>query len=287
MQKKTVKTITWTKDGAERKLHVGGGPLVMGIINCTPDSFYPGSRRTAAESAIGTALSMEESGADIVDVGGESTRPGSEYVGEDEELERVIPVIRGIREKSDIVISVDTRKATVAESALDAGADIVNDISALRDDPELARLVAREGVPVVLMHMRGTPRTMQKAPRYDDTVGEIAQELLSAVDRATEAGIDAARMIIDPGIGFGKRHEDNLRILAGIPRLADLGFPLLIGLSRKSFLGKITGREVQDRLAASLGANVCAAITGAHILRVHDVAETVDVLRVVRAIRNA
>lgn len=258
----------------------------MGIINTTPDSFFPGSRHPDAEAVADSASRMVEDGAELLDVGGESSRPGSEYVQADEEIRRVVPAIRAIRRVTDAPISVDTRKAPVAAAALDAGADIVNDISALGDDPDLARLVAREGVPVILMHMRGTPRTMQKAPRYADAVAEIAHELQESVRRARNAGIDAARIIIDPGIGFGKRHEDNLRILAAIPQLCALGFPLLIGLSRKSFLGKITGRDVGERLAASLGANVWAAIFGADILRVHDVAETVDALRVLKAIRG-
>jgi dihydropteroate synthase len=258
----------------------------MGIINTTPDSFYPGSRYPDAEAVAATAARMVEDGAALLDIGGESSRPGSDYVETDEEIQRVVPALRAIRRLTDVPISVDTRKAAVAAAALDAGADIVNDISALGDDPELSHLVARQGVPVVLMHMRGTPRTMQKAPRYDDTVGEITQELRSALHRAQEAGVDTGRIIIDPGIGFGKRQIDNLRILAGIPRLGALGYPILIGLSRKSFLGNITGRKVEDRLAASLGGNVYAAVMGAHILRVHDVAPTVDALRVVRAIQD-
>jgi dihydropteroate synthase len=263
------------------------GPLVMGIINTTPDSFFPGSRHPDPDSVAETAARMVQDGAGILDVGGESSRPGSAYVESDEEISRVVPAVRAIRRLTDAPISVDTRKSAVARAALDEGADIVNDISGLRDDPDLARLVAREGVPVILMHMRGTPRTMQDAPHYEDTVVEIVQELQDAVRRGLEAGVASEHIIVDPGIGFGKRHADNLRILAGIPRLAALGFPILIGLSRKSFLGRLTGRDVGERLAASLAANVYAAVMGAHILRVHDVTETVDALRVVRAIHTA
>ncbi len=259
----------------------------MGILNCTPDSFFPDSRAMGAAQAGEAAAAMAGEGADIIDVGGESTRPGSEYADADDELRRVIPVIEAIRSCSDLPISIDTRKAVVASRALDAGADIVNDVSALRDDPELALLVAAKRVPVVLMHMRGTPKDMQLNPRYDDTVREVCDELSAFVGRALAAGVRREQIILDPGIGFGKRDEDNLRLLAGIPSIRRMGYPVLIGLSRKGFIGRLTGgRPVGERLAGSLAANVYAALSGAAILRVHDVAESVDACRIVRALRG-
>jgi len=258
----------------------------MGVINCTPDSFYAGSRSETTNAALETARTMIDEGADILDIGGESSRPGSEYVEADEEIDRVIPVIEGIRKFTSVPISVDTRKARVAERALGAGADLINDISALRDDPELASVAVRHRCPVVLMHMQGTPSTMQENPDYEDPVTEILAELSTATENALEAGIPADRIIIDPGIGFGKRLEDNLRILAEIARFVETGYPVLIGLSRKSSIGTITGRDVHDRLAGTLSANLMAALGGAAILRVHDVPETMDLLKVAAAILN-
>lgn len=268
-------------------LTVPNRPLVMGIINCTPDSFYAESRSETTETALETARRMIEDGADILDIGGESSRPGSEYVEADEEIARVIPVIEKIRKISSVPISVDTRKSEVADRALGAGADMINDISALRDDPELASVVVRHDCPVVLMHMKGTPSTMQVNPVYEDPVEEILSELATATEGALRAGIPTDRIIIDPGIGFGKRLEDNLRILAEISRFVDTGYPVLIGVSRKSSIGAITGRDVRDRLAGTLAANLMAAIRGAAILRVHDVPETLDLLKVASAITNA
>lgn len=259
----------------------------MGIINVTPDSFYPGSRSTVADEAARSARQMIANGADILDIGGESTRPGSEYVDAGEERERVVPVIEAIRAESDIAISVDTRKASVAEAALEAGADIVNDVSALRDDPELASLVAERGVPVVLMHMRGTPQTMQENPEYQDTIAEIQRELGEFADAALQAGVRPDQIILDPGVGFGKTVSDNVRIVRHIDLFRTLGYPLLLGVSRKSFIGALCpggGRPVEERLAGTLAVHAYAILHGTEILRVHDVKETADVRAVLTGI---
>jgi len=277
--------MTW---GGGHFLDLADAPLVMGIINCTPDSFYSGSRAPGLDEALALARRMIEEGADILDIGGESTRPGSDSVDPVEERRRAVPLIEAIRRESLIPISIDTRKASVARAALDAGADIVNDVSGLADDPEAAGLVAERGAPVVLMHRRGDSKSMQNDPHYDDTVGEIAEELLAAVDRAVAAGIRRERIILDPGIGFGKRLCDNLLILKEIPRLRVFGFPLLIGLSRKSFIGKLLGGlPVEARLTGTIVANTYAACAGADIVRVHDVAEAVAMKRILHAIAAA
>ena len=272
--------------GNGRRLETGSRTLVMGIINTTPDSFYPGSRKTALSEAAASAISMEKDGADILDIGGESSRPGAEYVSEEEERSRVIPLIRAIREHSTVPISVDTRKARIASDALDAGADIINDITALRDDPELAALAAERDVPVVLMHMAGNPVTMQKSPGYRDAVAEIRSMLEERIAFAVGAGIREDAIIIDPGIGFGKRLSDNLDIIRDLPSFAALECPLLLGISRKAFIGTLTGRDVEDRLPGTLAAEIFAALNGADILRVHDVAATVDAVRVLYALRR-
>ncbi|MBN2659520.1 MAG: dihydropteroate synthase [Spirochaetales bacterium] len=260
-------------------------PLIMGIINCTPDSFYEGSRKEAVEDALAAARLMIREGAHILDIGGESSRPGSAYVSSEEELERVIPLIEAIRRESDILISVDTRKAVVARAAVEAGADIINDISALADDPELALFAAEKKLPVILMHMKGTPETMQNDPFYEDALFSVKAALEDAAARAAAAGIGRENIILDPGIGFGKRLEDNLDLLRGIGELKNIGFPVLIGLSRKRFIGDVTGRDAGDRLAGTLAANLYAAMEGADILRVHDVPETVDALKMLKALR--
>jgi dihydropteroate synthase len=264
-----------------RRIAIGGRPVVMGIVNATPDSFYAGSRKPSAAEAAEAALAMEAAGAAIVDVGGESTRPGASPVGEAEELERVVPAIEAIRSRSDVALSVDTRRSAVARAALDAGADIVNDVSAL-SGAGMAALAVERGVPVVLMHMRGEPATMQRSPSYADCSGEVVAFLLGAAARAEAAGVSRDAIVLDPGIGFGKRLEDNLELLdprrGAVAPLARAGWPVLVGLSRKSFLGAISGREASDRLAASLGAACAAYLAGARLFRVHDVAETVDAL---------
>jgi len=236
-----------------RRLDFRPRPLVMGILNCTPDSFYPGSRRQGREAALAAARAMIADRADLLDVGGESTRPGSDPVPAGEEMERVVPVIEALRRETDIPLSVDTRKPEVAAAALEAGADLVNDVSAARA-PGMSALVARRGVPIVLMHMRGEPKSMQAQPRYDDTVSEVLAELAASVEAAAAAGVDRGRILGDPGIGFGKRRGDNLCLLRHLRSLRSLGCPILIGVSRKSFLGAVTRAPVEDRLAATLPA---------------------------------
>jgi dihydropteroate synthase len=272
--------ITW---GA-RTLDFSRKTYVMGILNCTPDSFHPGSRLPTLREAVTAAEGMLRAGADILDVGGESTRPGSDPVPVDEEIRRVVPVIEAIRAAGDAMISVDTRNREIAERALDAGADIVNDVSALAYDPGMARLVAERGVPVVLMHMRGTPKTMQDEVVYGDTVADVLRELGASVAAAVAAGISPKRIIVDPGIGFGKRTEDNLRLIRGLAAFRALGMPILVGLSRKRFIGEVTGRPVEDRLAGTVAANTLAVLFGADIVRVHDVAEAAAMVRIIEAV---
>jgi dihydropteroate synthase len=261
-------------------------PLVMAIVNCTEDSFYPGSHNAGPGEAIRRAIAAAEAGADIIDFGGESTRPGAAYVDEAEEGRRLIPVIRAFRGQKQTPVSVDTRKAAVARAALEAGADIVNDISALEDDPALGPLCAEWGAPVVLMHKKGIPTDMQDKPYYEDVVGEVRGYLAAAVGRALAAGIPPEHIILDPGIGFGKRREDNLALLARLGELRALGYPVLIGLSRKTIIGDLTGREVSGRLAGTLAANAFCLMQGAGIIRVHDVPEAVDLVKVISALRR-
>jgi dihydropteroate synthase len=277
-------------------LLLGRRTLVMGVINVTPDSFFSGSSYLDTPSAIAQSLEMERAGADLLDIGGESTRPGADPVSAEEEADRVIPVIQGLRGKLRIPISLDTQKAAVAQAGLEAGAQIINDISALRHDPGLAEMVRRKGAGLVLMHMRGKPSTMQEGPFARDVLVDVAAGLRSAVSRATRAGIAKSRILIDPGIGFGKRYRQNFEILARLPELAKLGLPLLIGTSRKTFLGwTLAQKDVSGKLAElpwpaekrlwGTAATLTAAILGgAHIVRVHDVGEMVQVVRVSDAI---
>jgi dihydropteroate synthase len=262
-------------------------PYVMGILNCTPDSFYPGSRLAGTDQAVQRARAMIQAGADILDVGGESTRPGSDPVEAAEEIKRVVPVIERIRERSDVLISIDTRKVEVAEKALSAGADLVNDVSALRGGRLLAECIAERDVPVILMHMRGEPKTMQENPQYGDVIAEITDELSGSINFARSCGIREERIIIDPGIGFGKRLQDNLAILRNLRSLRSLGHPLLIGLSRKSFIGMVLGKPVDQRLIGTVAANMLALMNGADILRVHDVEEAVDTVKMFEAVRRS
>jgi dihydropteroate synthase len=256
----------------------------MGILNVTPDSFSDGGVHFDRGKAIESALRMEQDGASMIDVGGESTRPGSDAVSIEQELERVIPVIEGIRAQSSVTISIDTRKARVAQAALDAGADIINDVSALRHDPELRTLAAQRGVPVILMHMRGEPRTMQENIHYDDVVDDVARELSEWRDDAIAGGIAEDQILIDPGIGFGKTFDHNLEILARCEELTRIA-PVVIGASRKAFIGNLTGQPAGPaRMAGSLSAVAAAHRGGATIVRVHDVRETVDFLKVLGAI---
>jgi dihydropteroate synthase len=258
---------------------------IMAILNVTPDSFYDGGRQLDPGRAIADGIEMAEAGADVIDIGGESTRPGARPVSEDEELERVLPVVRGLRRGLSIPISIDTYKSGVARAALREGADIVNDISALRFDAEMGGLVAAEKVPVVLMHIQGTPRTMQAEPRYDDVVREVGDFLALRIQHAVERGVERDKIIVDPGIGFGKTLDHNLALLRGLPELASLGQPLLVGASRKSFIGKILGAEPSERLEGSLAAAAAAVLAGANIIRAHDVKETRNAVRIADAIR--
>jgi dihydropteroate synthase len=246
----------------------------MGILNVTPDSFYDGARHAQLSAALARGRVMLAEGADLLDVGGESSRPGAQRVSADEECARVVPVIAALRRETDRAISVDTTKATVAAEALASGADVVNDISAGRFDPAMLRLVAERGAGIVLMHMHGVPATMQVAPHYEDVLAEIEVFLRERAHEARTAGIEPERIWLDPGIGFGKRREDNLTILARLGRLTTLGFPLLIGASRKRFLASSADDTPNDRLAASLAAAALAVAQGASIVRVHDVGMT-------------
>jgi dihydropteroate synthase len=259
--------------------------LIMGIINVTPDSFFDGGRRYDPEKAVADGVVMAASGADILDIGGESTRPGAQAVSEEEEMARVLPVIRGLRRIVDAPISIDTYKSTVARAALDAGADIVNDVSALRFDAAMASMLAAEKVPVILMHMQGTPQTMQLDPHYTDVVREVRDFLAAQMFEAMDAGIAQDHIVLDPGIGFGKNLEHNLLLLRGLPALAALGQPLLVGVSRKGFIGKILDLDPPGRLEGSLAAAVAAILAGANIVRVHDVSETCRAARIADAIR--
>lgn len=273
--------------GGGRTLIFTGRCLVMGILNCTPDSFYPDSRKNAHKEAVAEAIAMIQCGVDIIDIGGESTRPGSEFVDVEEECRRTIPVIAAIRQESTVPISIDTRKAAVAEEALNAGADIMNDVSSFRDAPDLGILAAERGVPVVLMHMRGTPKTMQDDPRYEDTISEVEIELTERAENALSIGVAQEKIILDPGIGFSKRLIDNLLLIKYIERFHRLGFPLLLGISRKSFIDKLLHKPVEERLAATLAAEAFAVLQGVEIIRVHDVGETMDMVKMLSAIQTA
>jgi dihydropteroate synthase len=252
----------------------------MGILNVTPDSFSDGGSFIDPRAAVDHALEMADQGADIIDIGGESTRPGAEPVSAADEIRRTVPVIEKIREQSDIPVSIDTTKSEVAALALEAGADIINDVSALELDPDMAALAAESGAGVILMHMQGTPGTMQSNPSYGNVLEEIRDYLESRSGAAIQRGIARDRIVIDPGIGFGKTTEHNLTLLRELPALAECGYPVLIGASRKNFIGQLTGRKAPaDRRAGSLGAAAWAVVNGAHILRVHDVLDTCDICR--------
>lgn len=263
-----------------RALALGRRPLVMGILNLTPDSFSDGGRWPTVEAAVAGALALVAEGADLLDLGAESTRPGGGVYGAGaaevspaEELDRLLPVLEQLRRHSGLPLSVDTRKATVASAALAAGADLINDVSALAD-PRMGEVVAAAGAPIVLMHSRGELGSMQATPSFEDPLAEVAAELAEIRDRALAAGIERDAIVLDPGIGFGKRLGDNLALLGGLERLACLGHPILVGASRKSFIGSITGAAVPQRLPGSLAAVAWAARQKAAIVRVHDVAAT-------------
>lgn len=269
------------------KLRLGRKTHVMGILNVTPDSFYDGKRYNTLENAIDRALEMIEEGVDIIDVGGESTRPGAYPVSETEEIQRVIPVIKKLSKRIKKPVSIDTYKAKVAEKAVDAGASIINDIGGLLVDEKMAEIAAAAKVPVVVMHKKGTPRTMQKYPLRKNVVPEILSSLKKSVSRAMDAGIQADRIILDPGIGFGKTMRHNLQILKKLGVFRRLGFPVLIGTSRKKFIGTILKLSVQESLCGTLATLAVAVMNGAHIVRVHDVREAVQVVTMCDAIRNS
>lgn len=269
------------------RLFDGPGPFLMGIVNTTPDSFSDGGRYADADAAVEQALLLQSEGADLVDVGGESTRPGAPPVPAGEEIRRVVPVVERLRARApSLPISVDTSKPEVARAALDAGADSVNDVLGLAT-PGMAELVASRSVPAVIMHMRGTPADMATRAIYADVVGEVAAELSAAAARAERAGVPRERIVLDPGIGFAKTAEQSIALLAGLARLRALGHPLLVGPSRKSFIGTLTGAAVQDRLPGTLAAVTACVLGGAEFIRVHEVGPARQAARIAAAIRDA
>lgn len=278
----TRKRFEWRLRG--RSLALGDQTLIMGILNVTPDSFSDGGKYMDPDLAFARAVELEEQGADIIDIGAESTRPGSARVVEGEELRRLVPVLKRLRNQLNIPISVDTYKAAVAEKALEHGAEIINDPSGLTFDPGLARVAAQHDAGLILNHMRGTPETWAKLPPIPDLMGTLMHDLDAAISRARRAGMERSRVMIDPGLGFGKRKEQNAEILARLPQLARLEMPILVGPSRKSFLTKET--EEQTRFA-SAGAMAAAILGGAHVVRVHDVREMKAVAAVVDAVLRA
>jgi dihydropteroate synthase len=262
-------------------------PVVMGILNVTPDSFSDGGKFTERQRAVEHALAMIAAGAGLIDVGGESTRPGAAAVSEEEEIGRVVPIVEELsRHAPSIPVSVDTSKAAVIRASVQAGAAMINDVRALRDDGAL-QAVAQSSAAVCLMHMQGEPRTMQSDPRYTDVVAEVRDFLAERIAACEAAGIARDRIVADPGIGFGKRLEHNLKLLAALPELATLRVPLLVGVSRKSMFATLLGRPVEERMAGGLAVAVTSVLAGAKLLRVHDVAETVDAVKVVTALKRS
>jgi dihydropteroate synthase len=288
--KETLKNISKTHYSIRcRKqiLPMGKRTLLMGVLNVTPDSFSDGGLFFDKEKAISHALRMVEGGADIIDIGGESTRPGSKPLELEEELRRVIPVIESLAKEVDVPLSIDTYKSTVAQRAIEAGAEIINDISGLHFDPSLAKVAAKNDTPLILMHIRGKPETMQKGVHYDSLFSEILQYLKESIQRAESTGLDPRQIIIDPGIGFGKTAEDNLLIIKNLYEFRILGKPILLGTSRKSFIGKILNTEVGDRLEGTLSSIAIGVLNGAHIIRSHDVLQAKKAIAVADAIRLA
>ena len=285
---------SYTLQAGSRRITLGPATRIMGVVNVTPDSFSDGGRFFSADRAVAQAERLAEEGADILDVGGESTRPFSDPVSEEEELRRVIPVIRSIAARLDVPVSIDTNKAAVARAAVEAGATVINDIGALRLDPEMARAAAETGAALVVMHMLGTPKTMQQAPSYEDLFGEIGVFLKAAVDRAVDAGVPRSQVVVDPGIGFGKTVSHNLLLLRHVGAFSELDAPILVGPSRKAFIRKLLkpadvgdiSPDLPQVATGTQAAAAAAALAGAHIVRVHDVAETAATLRIVDAIRN-
>jgi dihydropteroate synthase len=268
-----------------RTLVLGKRTLVMGVLNVTPDSFSDGGKFFSTKAALKAALAMERAGADILDIGAESTRPGSTGISAAEELQRLLPVLQALRGRLKIPISIDTQKAGVAEIALGAGAEMLNDISGLKQDPKIADVAARFGVPLILMHMRGTPRTMQKKPFARDVLRDVTRGLRESIAIARRAGVLASQIVLDPGIGFGKSYAQNYELLEKLPELAKLGYPLLVGTSRKGFLGATLARHgkpltAEQRIWGTAASVTASILKGAHIIRVHDVAEMVQVARV-------
>jgi dihydropteroate synthase len=288
--KETLKNISKTHYSIrcrKRTLILGKRTLLMGVLNVTPDSFSDDGFFFDKEKAIAHGLRMVEEGADIIDIGGESTRPGSKPLELEEELRRVIPVIESLAKEVDVPISIDTYKSTVAQRAIEAGAEMINDISGLHFDPGLAQVAAKEDAPLVLMHIRGTPETMQKDVHYDSLFSEILQYLKDSIQRAESTGLDPRQIIIDPGIGFGKTVEDNLLIIKNLYEFRILGKPILLGTSRKTFIGKILNTEVGDRLEGTLSSIAIGVLNGAHIIRSHDVLQAKKAIAVADAIRLA
>ncbi|MCR5123806.1 MAG: dihydropteroate synthase [Treponema sp.] len=267
---------------ADRFIETELPAFVMGIVNANGDSFWKESR-----GGLERAMSLISDGADILDIGGESTRPGSEYVDADEEIRRVLPVIEAIRKESDIPISVDTRKYEVMKAAFDAGADILNDISALEDDERLASFAAEKKIPVILMHKRGIPTDMQSNTAYSNVLSDVGKYLSDRAEYALSKGIEPRKIIVDPGVGFGKDTKGNFALIKGCGKLCGGKYPVLMALSRKSCIGNVTGREVQDRLTGTITADILSVMSGAFMLRVHDVKETVDSLKILKAWREA
>ncbi len=269
-----------------RELVLGRRTGVMGVVNVTPDSFSDGGNFLDAGRAVDLGLEMERCGAEIIDIGGESTRPGASPVTAEQELERIAPVVTGLRQKSDVLISVDTTKAAVARWALGNGVEIVNDVSALTGDPDMAGLVAESGAGVVLMHRRGNPQTMQENPSYRDVVAEVHEFLERAVAAAEAAGVAPDSILVDPGFGFGKTVDHNLVLLNRLGVLSSLGKPILVGTSRKSFIGRLLDVPIEERLHGTSASVAAAILRGAHVVRVHDVSQMTQVSRLIDAILN-
>src|SRR4030043_1379154 len=284
---RNISKIQYTLRCRKKTLTLGKRTLLMGVLNVTPDSFSDGGLFFDKEKAIAHGIRMVEEGADVIDIGGESTRPGSKPLELEEELRRIIPVIESLAKEVDVPISIDTYKSTGAQRAIEAGAEMINDISGLHFDPGLAQVAAKEDAPLVLMHIRGTPETMQKDVHYDSLFSEILQYLKDSIQRAESAGLDPRQIIIDPGIGFGKTVKDNLLIIKNLHEFRILGKPILLGTSRKSFIGKILNTEVEDRLEGTLSSIAIGVLNGAHIIRSHDVHQAKKAITVADAIRLA
>lgn len=283
VKQEEIKQVITLSNGTQLSL---SRPLVMAVLNFTPDSFSDGGQYNTAEKAVERVLQMESEGADIIDIGGESSRPGADPVSVDDELKRVIPLITAVRKQTNITISIDTYKPEVAEQAIDVGADIINDISALRHSPNMAKIAADTKVPIIMMHMLGSPQNMQDNPSYQSVNDEIISFFQERIDYAVSVGIDKSKLILDPGIGFGKRLSDNLEILAELEQYKQLNLPILIGTSRKSFIGMIhpSGKDADSRIGGSIASAVAAVANGANIVRVHDVHETVEALKILQAV---